>query len=68
MNVCTMGALAIRWAIVVTALAIAAAAWPLYTQSRRELAPVEDQSHISMFFDARPTRPSKPSTPPREKS
>ncbi len=48
------GALAIRWAIVATALAIAAAAWPLYTQSRRELAPVEDQSHISMFFDASP--------------
>jgi multidrug efflux pump len=48
------GALAIRWAIVVAAVAIAVAAWPLYTQSRRELAPVEDQSHISMFFDASP--------------
>ena len=26
------------------------AAWPLYTFSRRELAPVEDQSHISLFM------------------
>jgi multidrug efflux pump len=48
------GALAIRWTIVVAALAIMAAAWPLYEQSRRELAPVEDQSHISLFFDAAP--------------
>jgi multidrug efflux pump len=48
------GALAIRWTIVVAALAIMAAAYPLYEQSRRELAPVEDQSHISLFFDAAP--------------
>jgi multidrug efflux pump len=48
------GALAIRWTIVVAAVAIMAAAWPLYEQSRRELAPVEDQSHISLFFDAAP--------------
>ena len=46
--------LAIRWSIVVVALAFMAAAWPMYAQSRRELAPVEDQSHISMFFDAAP--------------
>jgi multidrug efflux pump len=48
------GALAIRWAIVAAAVIVAAAAWPLYTESRRELAPVEDQSPLSMFFDAAP--------------
>ncbi len=48
------GALSIRWAIVLVAFAFMAAAWPMYSQSRRELAPVEDQSHISMFFDAAP--------------
>lgn len=47
-------ALEIRWAIVVVALLVMAAAWPLYTNSRRELAPVEDQSHISLFLDASP--------------
>jgi multidrug efflux pump len=30
------------------------AAWPLYTQSRKELAPIEDQSHIAMFMQAAP--------------
>ena len=48
------GALAIRWAIVAAALLVMAAAWPLYEFSRSELAPVEDQSHISLFFDAAP--------------
>nr|MDQ2695429.1 efflux RND transporter permease subunit [Pseudomonadota bacterium] len=48
------GALEIRWAIVVAALLIMVAAWPLYTFSRQELAPVEDQSHISMFLEAAP--------------
>jgi multidrug efflux pump len=48
------GALAIRWAIVVASLFVMAAAWPLYSLSRRELAPVEDQSHISLFLDAAP--------------
>jgi multidrug efflux pump len=48
------GALAIRWAIVVASLVVMAAAWPLYALSRRELAPVEDQSHISLFLDAAP--------------
>ena len=47
-------ALEMRWAIVVAALLITVAAWPLYSHSRRELAPVEDQSHISMFFEASP--------------
>src|SRR5262245_11256612 len=48
------GALGMRWAVVVAALLIMAAAWPLYRFSRRELAPVEDQSHISLFFEAPP--------------
>jgi multidrug efflux pump len=48
------GALGMRWAIVVVALLVTLAAWPLYTYSRQELAPVEDQSHISLFFEASP--------------
>ena len=47
-------ALGVRWAIVAASLLIMAAAWPLYTYSRKELAPVEDQSHISLFFQASP--------------
>ncbi|HEX2451461.1 MAG TPA: efflux RND transporter permease subunit [Gemmatimonadales bacterium] len=48
------GALEMRWAIVAASLLVMVAAWPLYQYSRRELAPVEDQSHISMFFEASP--------------
>jgi multidrug efflux pump len=48
------GALEMRWAIVAAALLIMVAAWPLYMFSRQELAPVEDQSHISLFFEASP--------------
>jgi multidrug efflux pump len=48
------GALHMRAAIVVAALCVTLAAWPLYGYSRRELAPVEDQSHISLFLDAAP--------------
>jgi multidrug efflux pump len=48
------GALGMRWTIVAGSLLIMAAAWPLYNFSRRELAPVEDQSHISLFFQAPP--------------
>jgi multidrug efflux pump len=48
------GALTMRWAIVAAALLMMAAAWPLYSFSRRELAPVEDQSHISLFMEASP--------------
>ncbi|MGD9762815.1 MAG: efflux RND transporter permease subunit [Candidatus Binatia bacterium] len=47
-------ALEMRWAIVAGALLVMAAAWPLYTFSGRELAPVEDQSHISLFLEASP--------------
>ncbi len=47
-------ALEMRWAIVAGAVLVMAAAWPLYSYSRRELAPVEDQSHISLFLDAAP--------------
>ncbi len=46
--------LAIRWAIAAAALLIMVAAWPLYQQSKRELAPVEDQSHISFFMQSSP--------------
>ncbi|HYW10536.1 MAG TPA: efflux RND transporter permease subunit [Longimicrobium sp.] len=48
------GALEMRWAIVAAALLITAAAVPLYNGSARELAPVEDQSHISLFMEASP--------------
>jgi multidrug efflux pump len=47
-------ALGMRWAIVAGALLVTAAAWPLYQFSRQELAPVEDQRHISLFFLASP--------------
>ncbi len=48
------GALQIRWAIVAASILVALAAWPLYSFSRRELAPVEDQSHIFLFLEAPP--------------
>ena len=48
------GALEMRWAIVAASLLIMIAMWPLYMFSRQELAPVEDQSHISLFFEASP--------------
>ena len=48
------GALEMRWGIVAAAVLIMVAAWPLYLFSRQELAPVEDQSHISLFFEASP--------------
>jgi multidrug efflux pump len=48
------GALAIRWVVVAAAGLVTLSAWPLYEHSRRELAPVEDQSHISLFMQASP--------------
>jgi len=48
------GALGMRGAIVAGAALVMVAAWPLHSGSRRELAPVEDQSHISLFLDASP--------------
>src|SRR5688572_14009412 len=48
------GALSIRWAVVAAAALVTLSAWPLYEHSRRELAPVEDQSHISLFMQASP--------------
>jgi len=47
-------ALTMRWGIVAAACFIMIAAWPLYHFSRQELAPVEDQNHISLFFEASP--------------
>jgi multidrug efflux pump len=43
-----------RLGIVVAAILVMVSAWPLYLFSRQELAPVEDQSHISLFFEASP--------------
>ncbi|HSL69750.1 MAG TPA: efflux RND transporter permease subunit, partial [Longimicrobiales bacterium] len=48
------GAMQMRWALVAAAVLVMAAGWPLYMFSKRELAPVEDQSHISMFMEASP--------------
>jgi multidrug efflux pump len=48
------GALSIRWWVVAASALVTLAAWPLYEHSRRELAPVEDQSHISMYMAASP--------------
>src|SRR4051812_17153162 len=48
------GALTMRAAIVAVALLVSVAAWPLYSMSKRELAPVEDQSHISLFMESSP--------------
>ena len=47
-------ALGMRWAVVAAAVAVSASAYWLYADTKRELAPVEDQSHISLFFDASP--------------
>jgi multidrug efflux pump len=48
------GALGMRPAVVAAAVLVMLAAWPLYQFSKTELAPVEDQSHISLFFEASP--------------
>ena len=48
------GALNMRWAIAAVAAIVTIAAWPLYQFSHQELAPVEDQSHISLFFEGSP--------------
>ena len=48
------GAIGMRWAVVAAAVLVMVAAWPLYSYSRKELAPVEDQSHISLFMLASP--------------
>lgn len=47
-------ALDMRWTVILVALLVSAAAWPLYEFSKRELAPVEDQSHISLYYEAAP--------------
>jgi multidrug efflux pump len=48
------GALRMRWGVVAAALLVMAMAWPFYLFSQRELAPVEDQSHISLFMESAP--------------
>lgn len=47
-------ALQMSGAIALAAVVVMFAAVPLYMYSQRELAPVEDQSHISLFFEAAP--------------
>jgi len=47
-------ALNIRWVIVGVSFVIMLAAVPFYMFSQREMAPVEDQSHISVFMDTSP--------------
>ncbi len=47
-------ALGIRWVVVAAALLVSVSAAWLYSGSKRELAPIEDQSHIFLFFDAAP--------------
>jgi multidrug efflux pump len=48
------GALAMRAGIVAVAVLVTLAVVPLFLFSRQELAPVEDQSHISLFFESSP--------------
>jgi multidrug efflux pump len=47
-------AIRIRWALIAMTLMITCFAWPLYLRSGRELAPVEDQSNISIGIQAAP--------------
>ena len=47
-------ALLMRPAIVIAALLVGLMAVPFYLFSRQELAPVEDQSHISLFYESAP--------------
>jgi multidrug efflux pump len=47
-------ALEMRGAIVAASLLVMLMGWPLYQLSRQELAPVEDQSHVSLFFEPAP--------------
>ncbi|HVK13706.1 MAG TPA: efflux RND transporter permease subunit [Gemmataceae bacterium] len=47
-------AMQMRWGVVLAALLFTLFALPFYMLSGKELAPVEDQGHISMFFMASP--------------
>jgi multidrug efflux pump len=47
-------ALQMRWAIVLATVLVAVWAVPLFMFSQKELAPVEDQGHISMFVISAP--------------
>jgi multidrug efflux pump len=48
------GALRRRWAVVTAAVLLMAATVPFHHWSSRELAPVEDRGHVSLFLDAPP--------------
>jgi multidrug efflux pump len=51
---CLDTALQMRGVIVLAAILVTLWAYPLYLLSQKELAPVEDQGHISMFVTAAP--------------
>ncbi|HKB04671.1 MAG TPA: efflux RND transporter permease subunit, partial [Gemmataceae bacterium] len=55
--VCLDTALQMRWGIVLVAFLVTLCAYPLFLFSQKELAPVEDQGHISMFVMAAPDAP-----------
>ena len=46
--------LSLRWTVALAALAVIGLAVPLYTQSRSELAPVEDQGMVILAVDSAP--------------
>jgi multidrug efflux pump len=48
------GAQEMRWGVVAAGALVLAAAWPLYHNARRELAPIEDQSHMFLIVEAAP--------------
>ena len=49
-----LGAIRVRWSLILMTLTIGSFAWPLYRYSSKELAPVEDQSSITVGLQAAP--------------
>src|SRR6185295_14870837 len=47
-------ALQLRWTLAIAALLITAAAVPLYSNSKKELAPTEDEGFVFAFFESAP--------------
>jgi multidrug efflux pump len=58
-------ALTMRAAIVAVALLVSVAAWPLYSMSKRELAPWRTRATSACSWKRRPTRRSRAPTAPR---
>src|ERR671915_1567474 len=48
------GSLFLEFAITLAAAVVMLGPWPLHQFSKKELAPAEDQSHISLFLEASP--------------